>query len=112
MTAVGIVGLAVWNGMRLGEVVYPGTSATVSCLIGVVLVLSQTGERGHVSNWLTWQPLVALGQVSYGVYVWQQLFLGPPAPVSRTSGPFRLAYWRRSLWLLLPTGIWKNRFSN
>ena len=80
MTAVGIVGLAVWNGMRLGEVVYPGTSATVSCLIGVVLVLSQTGERGHVSNWLTWQPLVALGQVSYGVYVWQQLFLGPPAP--------------------------------
>ena len=80
MTAIGIVGLAVWNGMRLGEVVYPGTSATVPCLIGVVLVLSQTGEQGHVSKWLTWQPLVALGQISYGVYVWQQLFLGPPAP--------------------------------
>ena len=45
MTAVGIVGLAVWNGMRLGEVVYPGTSATVSCLIGVVLYFPRLGSK-------------------------------------------------------------------
>ena len=45
MIAVGMVDLAVWHGMGLWEVVYPGTSATVPCLIGVVLVLSQTGSK-------------------------------------------------------------------
>ncbi len=80
MTVIGLVGLAVWIGMRQDELVYPGTAATVSCLLGVVLVLSQTGEQGRVSKWLTWAPLVAIGQVSYGVYIWHQLFVGPRTP--------------------------------
>jgi peptidoglycan/LPS O-acetylase OafA/YrhL len=77
MTLVGVVGLALWVGLGMDEVVYPGTDATAVCMLGVALVMSQTGVRGWLSNAFTWPPLVALGQVSYGIYLWQQLFLGP-----------------------------------
>lgn len=80
LVILGVGGLAVWIGLRLNEVVYPGTDATVVCLLGVVLILSQVGAQGRVSRWLTWAPLVLIGQMSYGVYLWQQLFLGPLDP--------------------------------
>ncbi len=80
LAVVGVFGLSAWVGMRLGEVVYPGTDATVVSLIGVVLVLSQVGVQSRVSDWFACVPLVALGQISYGVYLWQQLFLGPRTP--------------------------------
>jgi peptidoglycan/LPS O-acetylase OafA/YrhL len=76
---IGVVGLTTWVALRLHEAVYPGTDATVVCLLGVVLILSQTGVHGYGSGVLAWTPLVIIGQLSYGVYLWQQLFLGPLA---------------------------------
>lgn len=46
------------------------------CLVIVV-------ARGHL-RWLTWSPLVYLGTISYGLYVWHYL-IG-----SQVSGPWRL----------------------
>ncbi len=34
-------------------------------------------DRGAVGRLLRWRPLVLLGRMSYGVYLWQQLFLNP-----------------------------------
>lgn len=88
LAVAGVAGLAVWVGGGLNRVAYPGTDSTVVCLLGVALVLSQIGPHGRVSRWLAWRPLVALGQISYGVYLWQQLFLGPRIPGFQTVRTF------------------------
>ncbi len=44
LAIAGVVGLALWIGLRLGEVVYPGLNATVVSLLGVMLLLSQIVE--------------------------------------------------------------------
>lgn len=80
LAIAGIAGIAAWVGLNLNYSVYPGTDITVVCLLGVMLILSQIGARGRGSDWLAWRPLVMVGQVSYGMYLWQQLFLGPPTP--------------------------------
>jgi peptidoglycan/LPS O-acetylase OafA/YrhL len=74
---VGVAGLTAWIGLRLGDDVLPGLDLTIVGLFGSALVLSQAGSPSRVSRWLTWRPLTMLGQISYGVYLWQQLFLGP-----------------------------------
>ena len=76
---IGTAGLGAWVGLRLGQFVYPGTDATVICLLGMILVLSQIGARDSGASWFAWKPVVRVGQISYGIYLWQQLFLGPPA---------------------------------
>jgi peptidoglycan/LPS O-acetylase OafA/YrhL len=76
---VGIASLIAWFVVNPGDIMYPGIYATVAGLLGVVLVLSQIGTPGPLSRCLTWWPLLELGRISYGLYLWQQLFLGPPA---------------------------------
>ena len=76
----GVVGLVLWVGLQLGETVYPGFDATVISFFGVILILSQIGEQSVRSRCLAWWPLVSIGQVSYGVYLWQQLLMGPRIP--------------------------------
>jgi peptidoglycan/LPS O-acetylase OafA/YrhL len=78
LTLAGVWGLTAWIGLRLSENAYPGTDSTVVCLFGVVLLLSQIGVQNAGCHWLAWRPLVMIGQISYGVYLWQQLFLGDP----------------------------------
>ena len=51
---------------------------TFMCVLGAILVLSQVGNTGKWSL-LRAKPFIALGQISYGIYLWQQLFLGPGA---------------------------------
>jgi peptidoglycan/LPS O-acetylase OafA/YrhL len=110
----GIAGLAGWIGMGLSQFVYPGTDATIVCLLGLMLVLSQIGATGSV--WLAWRPLVAIGQVSYGIYLWQQLFLGPanselgrirafPIGLAATLTMAAASYW----FLEKPLLRWKDR---
>ena len=88
LAVVGATGLAAWVGLKLGEAVYPGIGSTVVCLLGVVLILSQVGVQSRGSRWLAWAPLVVVGQISYGVYLWQQLFLGPLIPGFDRIRPF------------------------
>jgi peptidoglycan/LPS O-acetylase OafA/YrhL len=80
LAVAGVAVLAAWIGLRLYERVYPGTDITVICLLAVVLLLSQVGVQGAGSRWLAWAPLVAIGQMSYGIYLWQQLFFGAHIP--------------------------------
>jgi peptidoglycan/LPS O-acetylase OafA/YrhL len=80
LTVTGTLGLISWIGLRLSRFVYPGIDVTIIYLFGLTLILSQMGARGWVGDWLACKPLVSLGKVSYGVYLWQQLFLGPSTP--------------------------------
>lgn len=75
-----IAGLSVYILFEIGSRIGPGIDSTAICLFGVILVLSQVGNQGSVSHFITWKPIVFLGQISYGVYLWQQLFLGFPIP--------------------------------
>lgn len=77
LTIVAIGCVALWVGLRLDEVTYPGTDATVASVLGILLVVSQIGAEGVIGRLLTWRPFIALGEMSYGVYLWQELFLGP-----------------------------------
>ena len=77
LAIVAVTCLGLWVGLSLSDVTYPGTDATVANVIGLLLVVSQIGAKGTIGGLFTWRPLVALGEVSYGVYLWQELFLGP-----------------------------------
>lgn len=77
---IGVTGLIVWVGLDLGAAAYPGMDSTIVCLLSVVLILSQVGVQCRVSRVLAWSPLVIIGQMSYGLYLWQQLFLGSLVP--------------------------------
>jgi peptidoglycan/LPS O-acetylase OafA/YrhL len=82
LSFVGVAGLAACVGLRLGDSVPPGLDLTIVGLFGSAIVLSQAGSPSRVSRWLAWRPLTMLGQISYGVYLWQQLFLGPPTTLA------------------------------
>ena len=88
LAVAGVAGITAWVGLRLNYKVYPGTDTTVVYLLGLMLVLSQIGARGRGSDWLAWRPLVMMGQVSYGIYLWQQLFLGPETQGFQTIRAF------------------------
>jgi peptidoglycan/LPS O-acetylase OafA/YrhL len=80
LALAGVGGLGAWIGLRIDQAMFPGTDGIVVCLLSSVLVLSQVGSQNSGSGWLAWRPLVLIGQISYGVYLWQQLFLGPQIP--------------------------------
>ncbi|MCP9849789.1 acyltransferase [Cyanobium sp. Morenito 9A2] len=42
---------------------------------GVLILAAE--QEGAWSRWLSLKPLVVLGTISYGLYIWQQLFLTP-----------------------------------
>lgn len=51
---------------------FPGLAALVPC-VGAALIIftgSASGHGTHVSRLLSWQPLVALGKISYSLYLW------------------------------------------
>jgi peptidoglycan/LPS O-acetylase OafA/YrhL len=70
--------LALWIGAGSAALVRPALQNTLVAGLGIPLIWSQTGRAAV--GWAGWRPLVYLGQISYGVYLWQQLFLGPPTP--------------------------------
>lgn len=85
-SALGVAALAAWIGWPLGDERFPGLGSTVLGLCGSLLVISQAVSPSRVSRWLSWRPLVMLGRISYGVYLWQQLFLGPPTALVPLRG--------------------------
>ena len=77
LTVAGIATWIAWVGFGLDRSTPYIAHSTVVCLLGIPLILSQVGVQSYVSRWLAWSPLVAIGQISYGLYLWHGLFMGP-----------------------------------
>lgn len=66
-------------GLRAGGVDYRDTMlhALAPPLIAILIVQAITHHAHPLWAWLDWAPLRALGRISYGVYLYQQLCLDP-----------------------------------
>jgi peptidoglycan/LPS O-acetylase OafA/YrhL len=60
-------------------------------LVPIMLIGTVGNPRSHLSTFLEWKPLKWMGRLSYGMYLWQQLFLSPVQDRSRVLG--RLQVW-------------------
>jgi len=76
---IATLGIGAWIGLRLDGAVFGGTAAIYVSLLATMLVVAQLSRPTLATRWLASQPMAAIGQVSYGVYLWQQFFLGPSA---------------------------------
>ncbi|QDT14980.1 acyltransferase family protein [Alienimonas californiensis] len=96
--------LVSWITLGGGGPIAESIRLTGVCLSASALIVSQLGTPGPLSGWFAWTPLVALGRISYGVYLWQQLFLGPhvdgferlrsfPNGLAATFAAALLSYW-------------------
>jgi peptidoglycan/LPS O-acetylase OafA/YrhL len=78
----GILGLLAVSQVRT----LPLASVWSAALIPAFILASATHPNWQLSRFLETKPLVGLGRISYGLYIWQQLFLVPywdkhPLPV-------------------------------
>ena len=71
----GVLGLAMIVTQRNLSTVFPGL-LILEVATGIVLLATLDGSSGLVAAALSSRPLVGLGKISYGVYVWHDLFLG------------------------------------
>lgn len=54
-----------------------GIDSTLTSLIGGIIIISQVFDYDSFGKrLLTFPPLVFIGKISYGIYLWQGLFLG------------------------------------
>jgi peptidoglycan/LPS O-acetylase OafA/YrhL len=69
---VALLGLAVWFvALPSRSYAYLGPGATVVPLLAAtVLVAILKGALPVLQRWLAWGPLVYLGRISYGIYIW------------------------------------------
>jgi len=73
----GVVLLTFWIMIQLQMGRIWGIDSTVTSLISGVIIISQIVNNDSFSKQvLTVPPLMSIGKISYGVYLWQGLFLG------------------------------------
>ena len=73
----GVMLLSCWITIQLQMGRIWGIDSTVTSLISGVLIISQiVNYDSFGKRLLTLPPLVSIGKISYGVYLWQGLFLG------------------------------------
>jgi peptidoglycan/LPS O-acetylase OafA/YrhL len=72
-------GLVMVISQRNLSTLFPGL-LVLELSTGIVLLATLSGSSGIVATGLSWRPLVGLGKISYGIYVWHDLFLGLGRP--------------------------------
>jgi peptidoglycan/LPS O-acetylase OafA/YrhL len=58
--------------------------------ISLLLLWSVQNEKSPFVRFLNWGPLVHIGLISYSLYLWNPLFLGPEGPLMGVPLPLRL----------------------
>jgi peptidoglycan/LPS O-acetylase OafA/YrhL len=74
-----VVGLLMVVSQRNLTTLFPGL-LILELATGVVLLAALSGSSRLVTVGLSWSPLVGIGKISYGIYVWHDLFLGLVQP--------------------------------
>lgn len=77
LALLGTAGIVSFLCFDLWNLLYKGLGSTVICIFGLLLIVSQLGVQSACSRVFSLRPFVLVGQISYGLYLWQQLFLGP-----------------------------------
>lgn len=79
-------------------------SLATNVLIAAMICLSVVEQRGWAHRMLNARPLVWIGEISYSLYLWQQLFLLSPSNSSPPLGRFNLAPWNVLLSFVMAAG--------
>ena len=79
------IGLATWHILRAYQFSVGGFDYSIASIFAFFLIASQICRPSVRHLQFDRQAMVFLGQISYGLYIWQQLFLGPSTPLL----PFR-----------------------
>lgn len=66
------------------------------------ILLESTGHQGLLQRTLDYAPMRGLGRISYSVYLWQQLFLGPPDVY---SSPWFWSQWPQNILAAIFCGV-------
>jgi peptidoglycan/LPS O-acetylase OafA/YrhL len=75
--AAAIAAFGAWTVFQLRFEQVWSIDSTVVALLSVLMIASQLGSRpGWGTRVLSCPPMVFLGKISYGVYLWQGLFMG------------------------------------
>jgi len=64
------------------DFVFHGGFTLAALATALVLLDLETSPRGILARVLSWKPLVAIGQISYGLYLWHQPIVMAVAPWS------------------------------
>ena len=75
------------GGYKMGMMLY----AAQAFLVPIMLIGTVGNPRSYLSTFLEWKPLKWMGRLSYGMYLWQQMFLSPVHDRSLVLG--RLQVW-------------------
>jgi peptidoglycan/LPS O-acetylase OafA/YrhL len=75
--AAAVAAFVAWSVFQLRYGQAWGVDSTLVSLLSALLIAAQVGNRpGLGGRVLSWPPVVFLGKISYGVYLWQGLFMG------------------------------------
>lgn len=117
VSSVAVIGALLWV-QSLGYESRVLGSTPFAAAASVLVATAAGGGASWCCAVLRWRVLTGLGQVSYGVYLWQQLFLGPPTAgmewirsnpligLTATAVVALLSYWC----LERPLLRWKDRY--
>lgn len=79
----------------LGPLNIPFGATMTGCGIALLIGVSIFSPRSRLFHWLEWRPIIAIGVMSYSIYLWQQIFCTNPKDFGLDHAPWFLSfpYW-------------------